>query len=75
MIKSRMISAWERRCRILVRNPNGNGLLGRSKGKYEDNTKRDLKDIGWGAVDCIHLAHDKDQWRGLINTVMNLRVS
>jgi len=34
----------------------------------------DLGEIGWGRVDSIHLAQDWDQWRALVNTVMNLWV-
>jgi hypothetical protein len=34
----------------------------------------DLKEIGWGSVDWIQLAQDRDRWRGLVTTVMNLRV-
>jgi hypothetical protein len=34
----------------------------------------DLRDIGWGSVDWIQMAQDRDRWRALVNTVMNLRV-
>jgi hypothetical protein len=34
----------------------------------------DLRDIGWGGMNWFDLAHDMDQWRGLVNKVMNLRV-
>jgi hypothetical protein len=34
----------------------------------------DLRKIGWGSMDWINLAQDRDQWRALVNTVMNLRV-
>jgi hypothetical protein len=34
----------------------------------------DLREIGGGAVDWIHLAMDRDRWRSLVNTVMNFRV-
>jgi hypothetical protein len=40
----------------------------------EDNIKIDLKEIGWEGVDWMHLTQDRDQWRNLVNTVMNLRV-
>jgi hypothetical protein len=39
-----------------------------------DNIKIDLREIGWDGVDWIDLAQDRDQWRVLVNTVMNLRV-
>jgi hypothetical protein len=34
----------------------------------------DLRETGWDVMDCIDLAEDRDQWRALVNTVMNLRV-
>jgi hypothetical protein len=40
-----------------------------------DNIKIDLRKIGWNGMDWIDLAEDKDQWRALVNTVMNLRVA
>jgi hypothetical protein len=39
-----------------------------------DNIKMDLREIGWGGMDWIQLAEDRDQCRALVNTVMNLRV-
>jgi hypothetical protein len=39
-----------------------------------DNIKMDLREIGWDVMDWIKLAHDRDQRRALVNTVMNLRV-
>jgi hypothetical protein len=39
-----------------------------------DNIKMDLREIGWGGMDWIDLAQDRDQLRALVNTVMNLRV-
>jgi hypothetical protein len=41
---------------------------------WEDNIRMDLREIGWGGMDWILLAQDRDQWRALVNTVMNLRV-
>jgi hypothetical protein len=39
-----------------------------------DNIKMDLIEIGWGGMDCIDLARVRDQWRALVNMVMNLHV-
>jgi hypothetical protein len=50
------------------------GYLGRPRRKREDNIKMDLREIGFGDVDSIHWAQDRDRWRALVNTVMNLRV-
>jgi hypothetical protein len=60
--------------RILVGKPEGKKPLGRHRRRWEDNTSMDLREIGWGGMDWIYLAQDRDQWRALVNTVMNLRV-
>jgi hypothetical protein len=39
-----------------------------------DNIKKDIREIGWDAVDWIDMAQGRDQWRALVNTVLNLRV-
>jgi hypothetical protein len=41
---------------------------------WVDDIKRDPKETGWGSMDWIELAEDRDQWRALLNTVMNVRV-
>jgi hypothetical protein len=46
----------------------------RPKSKWVDNIKVDLREIGWDGMDWIDLAHERDLWRALVNTVMNLRV-
>jgi hypothetical protein len=40
-----------------------------------DNIKIDLRDIGWDGMDWMNMAQDRDQWRALVNTVLNLRVA
>jgi hypothetical protein len=59
---------------ILVRKPEGRRLLGRSRRRWEDNIRMDLGEIGFGDVDWIHWAQDRDRWRALVNTVMNIWV-
>jgi hypothetical protein len=49
-------------------------LPGRTWGTCEDNIKMDLRGVGREGVDCMHLAHDRDQWRPVVNTEMAYRV-
>jgi hypothetical protein len=56
---------------ILVGGPEGRRPLGRPRRRWEDNIKMDLREIGFEDVDW---AQDRDRWRALVNTVMNLRV-
>jgi hypothetical protein len=60
--------------RILVGKPEGKRPLGKSRCTWENNIKMDLREIGWGDMGWIDVAQDRDQWRALVNTVMNLRV-
>jgi hypothetical protein len=60
--------------RILVGKAEGKKTLGRPRRRWEDNIKMTYREIGWGAMDSIDLAQDKDQWRALVNTVINLQV-
>jgi hypothetical protein len=66
----------EGRCmhRVLVGNPEGKRPLGRPRHRWVDNIKMDLQDVGGGCGDWMELAQDRDSWRALVNTVMNLRV-
>jgi hypothetical protein len=59
---------------ILVGRPEVRIPLGRPRRRWEDNIKKDLREIGFGDVDWIHLAQDRDRWRTLVKMVMNLRV-
>jgi hypothetical protein len=59
---------------ILVGRPEGRRSLGRPRRRWEDNIEMDRREIGFGDVDWIHWAQDRDSWRAVVNTVMNLRV-
>jgi hypothetical protein len=61
--------------RILVGMPEGKRPLRRPRRMWVDNIKMVLREIGWDVVDWIDIAQDRDQWRALVNTVLNLRVS
>jgi hypothetical protein len=60
--------------RVLVGKPEGKRPLGSPRRRWEDNIKMDLKEVGCGNMDWIHLAQDRDRWRALMTAVMNLRV-
>jgi hypothetical protein len=60
--------------RILVGKPDGKRLLGSPSRRWVGNIKMDLRMTGWGGMDWIDLAQDRDQWKALLNTVMNHRV-
>jgi hypothetical protein len=64
----------ENACRLLVGEPQGKRPLGRAKLRWEYNIKMDLGEVGWGGVDWIDLARDRDQYSGFVNRVMNLLV-
>jgi hypothetical protein len=59
--------------RILVGKPEGKRPLGRPSHTWVDNIKMDLRETGWDVMDWIDLVQDSDQWRTLVNTVMNFR--
>jgi hypothetical protein len=59
---------------ILVGRPEGRRPLGRHRRRWEDKIKMDIREIGFGDVEWIHLAQDRDRWWDFVNTVMNLRV-
>jgi transcription termination factor 2 len=60
--------------RILLGKAEGKRPLGRLRRRWVDNIKMDLREIGWDGMDWIDLTQDRDQWRALVNTVMNLQV-
>jgi hypothetical protein len=60
--------------RALVGKPEGRRPLRRLRRRWEDNIKMDPREVGWGGIDWIDLAQDRDRWRALVYTVMSLRV-
>jgi hypothetical protein len=60
--------------RILVGKPEGKRPLGRPRHGWVDNIKIYFREIGWFSMDWIDMAEDTDQWRALVNTVMNFQV-
>jgi hypothetical protein len=60
--------------RIFLGKPEGKRPLGRPRRRSVDNIKIDIKEMGWGGMDWIDLAQDRDQLRALVNMLMNIRV-
>jgi hypothetical protein len=60
--------------RLLVGKPEGRRPLGRPGRRWLVNIRMDLVEVGWGDVDFISLAQDRDRWRPLVNSVLNLKV-
>jgi hypothetical protein len=60
--------------RVLVGKPAGKRPLERPRHRRKDGIRMDLREIGWGSVEWIQLAQDRDRWRAVVNTVVNLRV-
>jgi hypothetical protein len=59
---------------LFVGTPERKRLLGRQRRRWVDSIRMDLEEVGWGNVDWIGLAQDRDKWRALVNSVLNLRV-
>jgi hypothetical protein len=57
-----------------VGKPEGRRRLERPRRRWLDNIRMDLVEVGCGDMDWIGLAQDRDRWRALVNSVMNLRV-
>jgi hypothetical protein len=67
---------WEKSnaFRLLVGKQEGKRPLGRPRRRWADNIRMDLVEVGWGDVDWIGLAQDRDRRRALVNSVLSLRV-
>jgi hypothetical protein len=66
----RMINAYK----ILVRKPEEKRQLGGPRRGWEDNIRKNIREIRWEGMDWMHLAQDRDQWQAFVKTVINLRV-
>ena len=60
--------------RVLVGKPDGKRQLGRPRHRWENNIKMELQEVGWGGMDWIDLAQDRDKWRALANALMSFQV-
>jgi hypothetical protein len=60
--------------KVVMGKPEGKRPLRRTRRRWEDEIGMDLMEIGWGSVDWMQLAQDRDRWRDLVNTAMNIRV-
>jgi hypothetical protein len=60
--------------RIFLGKPERKRPLGRPRRRWVDNIRMDLREIGWDGVDWIDMVQDRDQWRALVSTALNLRV-
>ena len=60
--------------RVLVGKPEGKRPLGRPRRRWGDNIRIDLQEVGCEFMDWIGLVQDRDSWRTLVSTVMNLRI-
>jgi hypothetical protein len=60
--------------RVSVGKPEGKRPHGRSRRRWDDNIKMDLREVECGGMDWIELIQDSDNWRVLVNVVMNIRV-
>jgi hypothetical protein len=57
----------------LVGKPEGRRPLGSPRCRWVDNIRMDLGEVGWGDVDWIGLAQDRNRWRAVVHAVINLR--
>jgi hypothetical protein len=60
--------------KLLVGKPEGRRPLGRPRRRWVDNIRMDLGEVGWGDVDSIGLDKDRNRWRAVVNSVLNLLV-
>jgi hypothetical protein len=61
--------------KTLIGTPTGKRPLGKSRRRWKDNIRTDLKEIGINTRNYVDLAQDRDFWRALMNATLNVRVS
>jgi hypothetical protein len=61
--------------KVLVGKPEGKRPFGRPRRRWEDGIRTDLREIGWGRVEWIQLAQDRDRWRAVVNALVFLVVT
>jgi hypothetical protein len=71
MMKSRRMKEKRNAYRGLVGKPGGKRPLGRPRRRWDYNIKMDLRERGWGAMDWIEWPQDREQWKALVNMIMN----
>jgi inhibitor of KinA sporulation pathway (predicted exonuclease) len=71
---ARVVDKKKNAYRLLVRKPGGKRPLRKPKRRWVFNIRMDLVEVGWEDVDWIDLALNRDRWRALVNSVLNLRV-
>jgi hypothetical protein len=64
----------EKMYNVFVGKPEGKRPLGRPRRRWKDRIKKDLKKIGWEGAQWFHVVQNRDRWRTLVKTMMNLRV-
>jgi hypothetical protein len=70
-----MICQYVEACsRIVVGKPGGEKPLGSLRCRWKYNIKTDLRRIGWDDINWIHVSHDREEWRALVDTAMNFQV-
>ena len=65
---------WRGVYRVLVGKPEGKRPVGRPRRRWEDNIKMDLQVVGYGGMERMELAQNRDRWRTLVTVVTNIRV-
>ena len=60
--------------KILIGKPTGKRSLGRSRRRWKDNIRMDLEEMSINSGNWVDSAQDRNYWRGLVNTALNLRV-